>query len=300
MAPRPRLLPAPFEASAAVLSQSALRRRRDPAISARLKRVLTALLISALATARAKADGPPRPLRYDLATDLSVTGAAMASMVTLLLLKPRLAPLQCHICAPDALDNSVHSALLWRDPHAADTASSVLANALLPAGLLAYGLVSAGRAGDMGAGAVDALLIAEAVSTATVLEEGVKYAAGRERPYAWYGHLTPGPGTYDRNLSFYSGHTSFAFATATAAGTVFMMRGYPGAPVVLGLGLAGATAVGYLRMAANEHYFTDVLAGAAIGGVVGFAVPWFFHRPLGTAPRPGDVFPAPGGIAVAW
>lgn len=277
-----------------------MRRRRGPAISPRLKRVLTALLVSALATARAQADDPPRPLRYDLATDLSVTGAAMASMATLLLLKPRLAPLQCHICAPDALDDSVHRALLWRDPRAADTASSVLANGLLPAGLLAYGLASAGRAGDMGAGAVDALLVAQAVSIATVVEEGVKYAAGRERPYAWYGHLSPSPGTYDRNLSFYSGHTSFAFATAAAAGTIFMMRGYPGAPEVLGLGLAGATAVGYLRMAADEHYFTDVLAGAAIGGFVGFAVPWFFHRPRRTAPRPGDVLPAPGGFAIAW
>lgn len=267
-----------------------------------MKRVLTFLLVSELVAARAEAaeaDGPPRPLRYDLVADLSVTGAALASMVTLALLKSRLAPLQCRICAPDALDNSLHSALLWRDPRAADTASSVLADGLLPAGLLAFGLASAGRTGDMGAGAVDALLVVQAVSIATVLEEGVKYASGRLRPYAWYEHLPPSPGTSDRNLSFYSGHTSFAFATAAAAGTIFVLRDYPFAPEVLGLGLAEATAVGYLRLAANEHYFTDVLAGAAIGGVVGFAVPWLFHRPGGTAPRPGDVLPAPGGFAIA-
>ncbi len=264
-----------------------------------MKRALTLALLSGLVATRAGADEPPRPLRYDLVTDLAVTGAAVASMVTLALLKSRLASLQCRICAPDPLDDSVHRALLWRDAQAADTASSVLADGLLPAGLLAYGLVSAGLAGDVGSGAVDALLVVQAVSLATVLQECVKYAAARLRPYAWYGHLPPSPGAYDRDLSFYSGHTSFAFATAASAGTIFAMRGYPGAPEVLGLGLAAAAAVGYLRMAADQHYLTDVLAGAAVGGFVGFAVPWFFHRPRGTAPRPGDVLPAPGGFAIA-
>ena len=254
------------------------------------------LLACALVAARAGADEPPRPLRCDLVTDLSVTGAAVAAMVALAVLEPQLASLQCRICAPDALDDSIHRALVWSDTRAADTASTVLAGGLLPAGLLAYGLVSADRAGDLAAGVVDALLVVQAVSIATVLEEGVKYAAARLRPYAWYGHLPP---TYERNMSFYSGHTSFAFATAAAAGTIFTMRGYPGASAVLGFGLAAATAVGYLRMAADQHYFTDVLAGAAVGGAVGFAIPWLFHRPRGTAPRPGDVLPAPGGFAIA-
>jgi membrane-associated phospholipid phosphatase len=258
------------------------------------------LAIAALAAGRAGAAEPPLPLRYDLATDLSVTAAAVAAMVALAALKPELAPLRCRICRPDPLDDAVHRDLLWRNPRVADTYSSVLANAALPAAELGYGLASASLAGDPGAGAVDALLIGEAVSLATVLEEGVKYSAGRLRPYAWYGHLPPQPGAYDRNLSFYSGHTSFAFATASSAGTIFMMRGYPGAPVVLGLGLAAAAGVGYLRMAADEHYLTDVLAGAAVGGLVGFAVPWLFHRPHGGAPQPGDLLPAPGGIGVAW
>jgi membrane-associated phospholipid phosphatase len=256
-------------------------------------------MAAALAPARAGADEPPRPLRYDLATDLSITAAAVASMVTLGILKPQLGSLQCRICAPDAFDDSIHRALVWRNPQAADLESSVLANGLIPAGLLAYGLVSAGLAGDLSAGAVDVLLVVQAVSIATVLEESVRYGAERQRPYAYYARLPPSPGAYDRNLSFYSGHTSFAFATAASAGTVFMMRGYPGAPLVLGLGLAAAAGVGYLRMAADMHYLTDVLAGAAVGGLVGFAVPWFFHRPRGAAPQPGDLLPAPGGFAIA-
>lgn len=259
-----------------------------------------ALLAAMLAAGRAGAIEPPRPLRYDLATDLSVTAAAVAAMVALAALKPELTPLRCRICAPDRLDDAVHRALLWRDPGAADTWSSVLADAVLPVAVLGYGLASASLAGDPGAGAVDALLVAEAVSLATVIEEGVKYGAGRLRPAAWYGHLAPQPGAYERNLSFYSGHTSLAFATAASAGTIFMMRGYPGAPVVLGAGLAAAAGVGYLRMAADRHYLTDVLAGAAAGGLVGFAVPWLFHRSHRGAPQPGDLLPAPGGIGVAW
>jgi membrane-associated phospholipid phosphatase len=35
-----------------------------------------------------------------------------------------------------------------------------------------------------------------------------------------------------------------------------------------------------MRIAADRHYFTDVLGGWAIGGVVGGGVPWLFHRPL--------------------
>lgn len=254
------------------------------------------LVAVALAAARAGAAEPPLPLRYDLAADVSVTAAAVASMAALALAKSQLAPLQCRICAPDGLDDWVRHALVWRDTQAADTLSSVLAAGLLPAGLVGYDLLSAG---DLGTAAVDTLLIVQAVSLATVLEEGVKYATGRLRPYAWYGHLTPAPGEYDRNLSFYSGHASLAFATAASAGTIFMMRGYPGAPLVLGLGLATAAGVGYLRMAADMHYLTDVLAGAAVGGFVGFAVPWFFHRPRGAAPQPGDLLPAPGGFAIA-
>ena len=38
-------------------------------------------------------------------------------------------------------------------------------------------------------------------------------------------------------------------------------------------GLTFAAATAYLRVAADKHYFTDVLASAAIGVAVGWAVP---------------------------
>jgi len=55
------------------------------------------------------------------------------------------------------------------------------------------------------------------------------------------------------------------------------MRGYRVAPLVWTAGLVLGVATAYTRMAADRHYFTDVLAGAAIGTVTGAAVPLLFH-----------------------
>jgi membrane-associated phospholipid phosphatase len=50
-------------------------------------------------------------------------------------------------------------------------------------------------------------------------------------------------------------------------------------------------------MAADKHWLTDVLTGAATGTAVGLAVPWLHRkRPGGRALRLSIV---PGGLAVA-
>jgi membrane-associated phospholipid phosphatase len=45
-----------------------------------------------------------------------------------------------------------------------------------------------------------------------------------------------------------------------------------------------AALTGYLRIAADKHYFTDVLVGAIVGSAIGVAVPYFAHRPSTDAP----------------
>ena len=54
---------------------------------------------------------------------------------------------------------------------------------------------------------------------------------------------------------------------ATAAGVVASMRGYRLAPLVWLVGMAIGAATAYTRIASDHHYFTDTLAGAAIGTV---------------------------------
>jgi membrane-associated phospholipid phosphatase len=149
---------------------------------------------------------------------------------------------------------------------------------------------------------MDAALILESMVLAVDLNQLVKIGAGRERPFV---HALPeaekGMTEHpeDNNLSFYSGHTTFAFSLAVSAGTIASMRRYKLAPAVWAVGLTAATATGWLRIAADRHYFTDVLIGALAGGAVGFAVPWI-HR---TQPRSTTmVAPVPmrGGVGLAW
>jgi membrane-associated phospholipid phosphatase len=273
---------------------------------------LAALLALCLAApgARAAEDAPAdpgpaparklTPLAYDWTIDGVVTGVLAASTVTLILLNNQLAPLECKWCVPGTLDGNLSKSAVWSNPQAADTVSNVMQFAV-PAGVMGFGLIQAYLHDDPAAGWSDVLLITEATSLAMLANTIVKYSVGRSRPYVWQGN----PGLYssatDANVSFFGGHTTFVFAVVVSGSTLFFMQDMPGAPYVLGFGLAAAAFTGYLRMAADKHYLTDVLVGAGVGSLVGWAVPYLFHRPGRKGPpQAGDLMPAPGGIAIAW
>ncbi|MDR2397321.1 MAG: phosphatase PAP2 family protein [Spirochaetaceae bacterium] len=79
--------------------------------------------------------------------------------------------------------------------------------------------------------------------------------------------------------SFPSGSTSLAFLSATFLSTTFS-REYSESlwklPVILG-SYTLATSVAAMRIASGSHFITDVLAGAAIGSLYGWIIP-FLHR----------------------
>ena len=261
-----------------------------------------AVLLAAVLPLAARAE-EPRPLRHDLRVDGAVTAAAFAGWIGSDLARSRLAPPECRICSPGALDAAARDALVWGHRDRARRVSDVLVLAL-PSVLVAHQLLAARAAGDVREGFVDLVLVAEAVALAGDLNQVVKYAVGRERPFVHFGSghdraRRPDP---DDNLSFYSSHTSVAFAAACGAAEVSRLRGYRSAPWVWGVGLSAAAAVGYLRIAGDEHYLTDVLAGAALGGAIGVAVPRLLHprsaRAAGAAQA--AVVPVPFGIAVAF
>lgn len=111
----------------------------------------------------------------------------------------------------------------------------------------------------------DALRIARAATLTGAVNQGVKFLAPRERPFA---RGIPGAIGRDRYGSFFSNHTSAV--TSMAASTTRLLRAR-GASGWLGIPLFGlALFVGYLRIAADRHYLTDVLAGAAFGSVIGY------------------------------
>jgi membrane-associated phospholipid phosphatase len=246
-----------------------------------------ALLLATAAPARAQVE----PLHVDPRWDVPVTaGAAVGALV----LSSSLArPGRCQWCDTNRFDAWTRDRLRWSDPAAASTTSDVLVNGVLPLAVLANSFVFARRGGDPGAFWEDTLVIAEAAALTGLLNAGAKDAFARRRPDA-------GPGaTGSSSVSFFSGHTSLAFALAASAGTVSTLRGYPSAPWVWAGGMTLAAGIGYLRVAGDRHWATDVLTGAAVGGAVGFAVPWLFHR----VKRPGArvaVVPAPGGLGVVF
>jgi membrane-associated phospholipid phosphatase len=70
------------------------------------------------------------------------------------------------------------------------------------------------------------------------------------------------------------------------------MRGYESAPWVWGVGMTVAGATGYLRIAGDKHYLTDVLVGAATGVAAGIALPRLMH------PKEGAPASSPGAAAM--
>jgi len=111
----------------------------------------------------------------------------------------------------------------------------------------------------------------------------MKMCLERDRPYMYdTGSLPPATSTLyqeliaDQNDSFPSGHTIMAFTGAAFTHAVYSLR-YPESKYRRGatfIGYAFATATALLRVGSGNHFVTDVLAGAAIGSLFGYMVPY--------------------------
>jgi membrane-associated phospholipid phosphatase len=230
--------------------------------------------------AAAQATPPTHALRWGPVPDVTITAGGADVWIATETFKPYLATSRCRWCNVDSLDARVRDALVWRDTDAADTLSDVTGFYLLPVAAVGLDALAAAHDGVRGNVGEDTVLIAEAGVVAANVTQLTKMLVGRERPFV---HtlapdrkpLTDQPS--DNNLSFFSGHTAEAFALATAWGTVGTMRGYRWAPMAWGVGGAVAATTGYLRIAADKHWLTDVVVGAVVGAGIGFAVPFFFH-----------------------
>ena len=256
--------------------------------------VATALVLLASRTGAAE----PRELRHDTRVDLAVTATGGTWLLLSELLKGSLVPEKCRWCyrADDGADllnpydGWVRHRLRWTDTRAAHLASNVSLGILEPVTQLGLGFLAANQAGSPESFALDTLLIAEATVIAGVLNQIAKFGFARERPFAHYLPRAPdalrelASSPTDDNLSFFSGHTTIAFAIATSSATIATMRGYKLAPLIWGTGLAFGASVGYLRIAADKHYFSDVMTGAIVGSLVGVAIPLILHSPRGDSP----------------
>ena len=131
------------------------------------------------------------------------------------------------------------------------------------------------RAQALGLHSVESILIAD------MLGGVIKYTAGRQRPSVdvktpdnfqlWRGFKG------DQWRSFPSGHTitAFAFASTLTRESKFW---WPHATWFVGtVFYGGASLVGLSRIFNNQHWASDVMAGAAIGTLVGLKVVNYTH-----------------------
>jgi len=96
----------------------------------------------------------------------------------------------------------------------------------------------------------------------TVITYGLKHTIKRQRPYDKYPQYTPYE--HDTSPSFPSGHTSFAFTTATDL-SIQYRKWYVVVPAYFWAG-----AVGYSRIHMGAHYPSDVVAGALVGAAASY------------------------------
>lgn len=113
----------------------------------------------------------------------------------------------------------------------------------------------------------------------------VKSSANRMRPFMYNDEVSyeikkNAAKDEDANRSFYSGHSSTAFSSVVFCAKVFddMHPGSVYTPYIWGCGLALASATAYLRVEAGMHYPSDVLAGAIVGSIIGYVVPWLHYN----------------------
>ncbi|HYO95820.1 MAG TPA: phosphatase PAP2 family protein [Polyangiaceae bacterium] len=131
-----------------------------------------------------------------------------------------------------------------------------------------------------------ALITSEVIAVTAALQTVTSSLAARERPYVRDCGTSLDPELEDcqesdRLRSFFSGHTSNAFAGAAVACSHHTTHDLFGDPMADGLACAAlflsAGTTGIMRVVGQRHYLTDVLTGATVGTLTGLGVPWLLH-----------------------
>jgi len=154
----------------------------------------------------------------------------------------------------------------------------------------------------------DALTLVSMFGEVALLTAGATYAtkvlAGRRRPFLFNPSLgvdqryeIASSGVDDPAASFFSGHSSGAFAAATFASTLFQnIHGRSAwSHLMWGSTLSLASLTAYARVKAGVHYPSDVIIGALVGGGIGYLVPRLHGKNRGE-----NQTPALSGIQLSY
>jgi len=221
---------------------------------------------------------PPAARLYNTntKTEILVSAAGVAGWGLARLIKPQVCPAPC----VDAQLNGLDRPFAGRaEQRGADRASTVLVATAV--GLPFLLNLSTSRQ-DLRPKQYwrDAAVLGETLLITDAITDVVKSAASRPRPFMWglpdtdsrYGR----PSSYK---SFFSAHAASAFAMTMSYARMHTRSRPNSKPVlVYGFGIGLAAATGSLRVAAGEHYPTDVITGALVGSAIGLFVTPALHR----------------------
>ena len=106
----------------------------------------------------------------------------------------------------------------------------------------------------------------EVISINGIITNLAKIIAKRERPSSYYQTREEGKDSF---RSFFSGHTSMAFAIGTC-NSILLAEKYPNKKrFIWATSTSLALTTGYLRIASDKHYMTDIIMGAIVGTSIG-------------------------------
>lgn len=230
------------------------------------QRSFSAMLVGCLVavTAHVQASDDPWVVRYE--ADIPVTAALLAGSVALKQI-------------PVDRSRRWRSEILSIDEGVRGTYSSQ-ASSISDATLaltLAAPIFAVGVRGLEPSTGHRAMIYTEALAATAFLTQTSKYVVQRPRPFVYSEdpRLRRKAEEADSRLSFFSGHSSMAFAAAVSGSYLFAAQSDDEAAraVFWGVELALATTTAGLRVRAGKHFPSDVFLGAAVGTGLGVAIP---------------------------
>ncbi len=279
----------------------ALKRR----VCAGLRLLLVGLAVAARAPDASASGG--RRFQTEPARDLTLTGGAF--LVALLLDREKAdwtgtspcegaPPLAAHDapCDPASVI-AVDRWVVEQGWTAARPASDALLTAMLAAPLVAGGALALAHDRPALAWGEDALVFGQTLGLTLLVTGALKVAARRPRPLTYDARWSVDERhDGDARLSFPSGHSAAAFASASYLAVLLLERegARPAALVGVTAGYLAAATVAGLRVAGAKHFLTDVLTGAALGTLFGLGIPWLL-----LPSQPAGAFGASGAGSAA-
>ena len=213
----------------------------------------------------------PSVYRVRLAIDLPVIGLGIVGTLIPYALSSQLITHKCP-CDPGEVNAFDRPAIGNRSRWAGPVSNVTVGMAIAAPVLLDAALVGLNRTF-----LEDAVVFTQVITTNLFFVTWTKHLVGRPLPRTYEG-IPSLVGSDDGYRSFYSGHTSFAFASLSAAVVTTGLR-YDRwlLPSLLALVVGGSVAAE--GVVGGYHFPTDVIVGALAGTAIGTTLPLLHARP---------------------